>query len=246
MIWSLAATFAQLLTVFAGLLVLLFSLELGRRGLDLLPLRRQERELVDRGWPTLSLLVSAIFVAAAIYSLLADRTPTESIGILIGLVIAVGIGWSTIRDVVVGAVLRADRVCALGDVVRIGEGDFEIEGRIERLGYRSLVLVTSGGEEAVVPYSRIGRSSVVRRPTDDSPTPHVFQLVLGGRPIGAARDLIRRSALLSHWGSVVREPVVKLVDEDTVEVTAFVVDPDRGYDVEAEVRRSLARVDHAR
>ena len=49
---------------------------------------------------------------------------------------------------------------------------------------------------------------------------------------------VRRSAMLVHWSAISRPPEVILGDGH-LEVTVYAIDPDRGPDIEAAVRRDL-------
>jgi len=204
--------------------------------LRVLPLSRSRADLVERAWPVLAMVGVLAFVLFAAHVLLG---PAPGVGPFAGVVVLgllVALSWWALRDTVSGVFLRAGRACRRGDFVRIGD----VEGRVERMGWRAMVVVTHSGNEAILPYSRAARESIVRTPEQAQASPHVFAIpVPTDRQVGAVKQTVRRAALLSHWSSVVREPELALRGEDTLEVTVFALDAERGYEIEAAVRRAL-------
>ncbi len=204
--------------------------------LAVLPVSQRTLELSERAWPVVASVGIVAYVLFAVGVLL-ERDPR--LGPLTGaivLAVLVVLSWGVLRDAVTGVYLRAGRACSVGDFVRIDD----VEGRVERLGWRAIVVITASDNEAIVPYSRAVRAAILRTKERAPTYPHAFRVpVPKERKVGAVKEEIRRAALLSHWSSVVREPVVELGDEETLEVTVFALDPERGYEIEAAVRRAL-------
>jgi small-conductance mechanosensitive channel len=204
--------------------------------LAVLPVSQKTLELAERAWPVVASLGIVAYVLFAV-SVLLDRAP--GLGSLTGAVVLgvlVALSWGVLRDAVAGVYLRAGRACSVGDFVRIDD----VEGRVERLGWRAIVVITPSDNEAIVPYSRAVRTAILRTKERAATYPHAFQVpVPKDRRVSSAKEEIRRAALLSHWSSVVREPLVELGDEQTLAVTVFALDPERAYEIEAAVRRAL-------
>jgi hypothetical protein len=213
------------------------ALWLGRFALDVAPISSRRRERLRRAMPVVTgaVVVLALFLATG---LLFARYPAHlpyAVAVIAG-VLALA-SWFAIRDVVSGVFVKAGRVCRVGDYVRVGD----VSGRVERMGHRVLVVETAGGEEAIVPYSRLTRESVLRTPVAERGTLHVFELALqDAPPVAEAKRKIRESALSCHWAAVAREPEIAVIDENRFEVTVFAIDSDRVREVEAHVRASFS------
>ena len=225
-------------SVYLGLVALGVYLVLHgiRSILRVMPFGRSRLELVERFWPTLLAFAAFGFLAYALRYALRE-TPEWSPVIILALFLSlVSLTWSMARDIVSGALLKASRVCQVGNVVRIGD----VEGRIERLGLHAITLVTAEGEEAVVPFGEASRSAIVRSPVKGRVSPHVFRVQRpSGLAITEARRRIQTAALLQHWASVVRDPEVQLLGEDCLEVTVFTLDSDYAHRIESAIRERL-------
>lgn len=205
--------------------------------LEVLPVSRARRDLTERAWPVIVGLGVIVYVLFTVGVLLEDGLAPRSIAGVVVLFVVIALSWSVLRDAALGVYLRASRACRVGDFVRIDD----IEGRVDRMGWRAMVVVTPSDSEAVVPYARAVGTAIDRTPKRAEAYPHAFHVELPeGRSVGATKQVIRRAALLSHWSSVVREPVVTLADDKTLAVTVFALDAERGYEIEAAVRRALA------
>ena len=226
------------LVLLAGGVALLVAMRVVGWVLGLLPVSRERHEMIARASPVAAALAGLVYLLFAARALFADYP--AYVPAVLGLVVAafVAASWSAIRDFSSGVVLKAGRICKVGDTVRIGQ----VQGRVERLGLRVLVMETSAGEEAIIPYSQVVRESVLRAPVIDGVALHVFRLpVPPGLPLREAKDRAREAALLNHWASIVREPEIVLTDGDRLEVTVFALHPDHAPDVEAAVRQALGQ-----
>jgi hypothetical protein len=214
----------------------LLALLLGVRALiELAPLDKDRRETIDRAGPVVAAITGVVYLAFAVRALFAH--PLLVALVLLGFAVA---AWSAIRDFVSGMFIKAGRVCREGDTVRL-DG---VHGRITTMGYRVMVVETHEGDEAIIPYSKIAREQLLRTPVADAVSPHVFKL---RAPVeGVLHDVktaIRQSALLTHWSVPSRNAAIAVQGDGTLEVTVYAVDPDRGEDIEAEVRRAMGRFD---
>ncbi len=220
----------------AGLGVLLLAL---RSGVELIPVTRTRRDALRRSLPVVAGALALIYGVAAVRVLFSDQPAFAALGTALVLVGFVVLAFGPLRDVVSGVVLKAGRVCERGDHVRIDD----LHGRILEMGLRVLVLETSDGEEAVIPYSRVARDRVLRTSGQDSVSPHVFRVrAPTSMSLAETKALVRRRALLVHWSAVSRLPELVATDEG-FEVTVYAIDADHGPDIEAEVRRALAEAE---
>lgn len=225
----------ELLWLLALGVALLGVLAAARWALDLVPMSKARRAAVARARPVAGAAALFVFLLFAARELLADHS--TALLVAVGLVV-VGFAlaaWPAFRDLLAGVALKAGRVCQTGDHVRIGD----IEGRVARMGYRAVVIETTRGDEAILPYSRVERDAVIRTRTLGGVVPHEFRVQAPARlPHAEARALVRRAALLSHWSVPAREPEIA-GSGDALDVTVFALDADHAPEIEARVRRAL-------
>ena len=212
------------------------ALRAARYAIDLVPLSPSRREALRRAFPALA---GGLVVAYLLFACGAVFEPGSiPFWVGVGVVVAgsLAASWFALRDLVSGVFLKVGRVARVGDYVRIGD----VQGRVERMGARVLVVETARGEEAIIPYSQVAREAVLRTPVAERGTLHVFELHLPGRPaVAETKRRIRESALLCHWSAVAREPEIAVLDADRYEVTVFALDADRVREVEEAVRAGL-------
>lgn len=206
-----------------------------RGAIEIAPVDRSRREVARRAMPVVAWAAALAFALLAARTLLADEPVVSAVATV---VVVSGFALASapaLRDVAAGVFLKAGQICREGDHVRAGD----LEGRVTRMGLRVMVLETREGEEAIIPFGRLAREQLIRSPSLDAISPHVFRLALPAGGVGDLKRRIRRRALLSHWAAVSRDPEVMVVD-DRVEVTVYAIDPDRGPDIEAAIREALA------
>lgn len=225
------------LVVVLFLAALLWALlRAARFGLDVAPLAAERREQLRRAFPLVSAIAGLLYLLFAA-GLFFERYPQHfPIAVAVILGVSIAASWFAVRDLVSGIFLKAGRVCRAGDYVRVGE----VQGRVQRMGHRVLVVETARGEEAIIPYSRVAREAVLRTPVGERGTLHVFELNLPGQPpVAETKRKIRESALRCHWSAIAREPEIAVLDADRFEVTVFALHPDRVREVEDAVRRAV-------
>ncbi|MGE0785433.1 MAG: mechanosensitive ion channel domain-containing protein [Sandaracinaceae bacterium] len=228
---------------------LFVSLLLGvRYAIEVLPFARSRRERLRGLFGVIVVVLGLSFLFAVAARVFRPDVGPEGIEwtpgsvayqlfTLVAMGIVIATSWFAIRDLMGGVILKAGRALRVGDRVRVGD----VDGRVTAMGLRAVVIETPHGEEAVVPYSRVARESVVRAPTAGRGVAHVFELGLAApRSLSDVRHRVREGALLCHWAALDREPSVRALDGDRVEVTVFVLHPDRTREIEDAVR---ARVD---
>ncbi len=201
----------------------------------LVPMRRDRREGVERAVPVVGLLLVLPYLLFALRALLHDTGQVQALTFLAFVALGLLSAWFVVRDLVAGVVLKAGRICSLGDRLVVGE----LEGRVARMGVRTLTLETSQGEEALVPYSALSRSTVVRTPAVEGVAPHVFRVrTPPDVSVADARRAVLEAALCAHWASVVRKPQIKPLGKQIYEVTVFALNGDYAMDVESAVLKT--------
>jgi small-conductance mechanosensitive channel len=207
-----------------------------RTRLRRLPLGKRHQALVSRVRTLVEAAIGAAYVVWAVGYVLGDHPLYTTIALALLVVGLVVVTWGPIRDVVAGLLLKASDHCVPGDLVEVGG----VAGRVKGLGYRAIAIELPDGRQAIVPYGRISRETLLRKPATDAVFAHVFSVrVAPGVAVVEARETIRRAAILSHWHSVVREPRVEVGDDGTISVTLFAIAPGQGHCIEDAVRRAL-------
>ena len=203
------------------------------------PMRRSRRDLLQTLGPLFAVVVCVAYLLLAVQEIFGGDSGAMPLMLGVGLVGTAAALWGPIRDLLSGVFLRSGRIVRIGDEIQLGE----LRGRVERLDYRRMMIRTSQGE-AVVPYSLVSRSAIVRNTPSRGATAHTFKVrPVEGLPLVELRRLIREAALLCHWSSLVREPELTTLAQGGVEVRVFAVDPEFASEIEAAVRQRLA--DHA-
>ena len=227
----------DLVVVLIGGAVLLAVLRAVSWALGIVPMNKERRAFLERASPIVGALVTLAYLLFAARSLF--RAQPSALPFVLALVVAgfSAAAWPSIRDFLAGVALKAGRVCHVGDHVRIGE----VEGQIVNMGYRVLVLESTTGDQAILPFSQVAKEAVVRTRSLGGVTPHKFQL--GHLPDGSfaeAQSRIVEAALLCHWSAFARQPEVAPVPDGGADVTVFSLDPAHGPDIENAVRNALS------
>lgn len=227
--------FAKLLGLALSLILLVRGL---RIGLQIAPMSNARRRSLEQAFPMVELIVSVLYLVAGVQLLFEGDPALASIAVLGILFGGLWLSRIALMDLLTGVFLRTNGSLVRGDWIQIDQ----IEGRVAWLGTRSLSVRTSGGDVALIPYSRLSGRSVVRTPRIDGAHRHTFRLQgVPSGPDGPAAERIRHLAWLCHWSSAAQAPSVRPCEEDTYEVTVFALDPDRKLQIEAFVRKNLKR-----
>ncbi len=185
----------------AALLVLLVGAI--RAVVEIIPVTRARREAFRRGLPMLATGLAVLYAVVCVRVLFAARPGFAAVGtgvVLLGFGVLV---YGPMRDVISGVVLEAGRVCQVGDHVRLDE----LHGRIIKMGLRVLVLETSEGEEAVIPYSRVARERLLRTSGVESVSPHVFRVrAPASLSLAETKSLIRKGPSARPPSAISRVP----------------------------------------
>ena len=158
------------------------------------------------------------------------------VAFLVLVLVVVGAAWYALRDVVGGVFWRAGRTWQRGDIIALGG----LQGRIERLGYRVVVVQGDRGEQILIPYTELLRGSVSLHAEANREHPHTFLVkLLDPSTAGQAREQAIRAAMLCHGASILREPDLSQRGPDSLEVTVFTLAPTFAPAVEQAVRRAI-------
>ncbi len=232
---TLWGSITALLVVAGGALLVVALIGL-QRLVGLVPMSQERREIVSRASPVLGAVVFLVYALFGLGLLFGGEPDAGAIAASVVLLLVVAAAWPALRDVASGVALKTGRACRVGDYVRVGG----VQGRVRRLGLRTVTIETSDGDEAVVPYTRVVRDTLVRAPAQEHAVHHVFRMSLpDDRRLPEVKDAIRVAALHVHWHSVVRDPQTSALGDGLIEVTVFPIHPDRGPDVEAAVRAAV-------
>lgn len=197
-----------------------------------IPMPRERRILIERVRPVMGVVLALLYLLFAARILLRHGVQVQVAALLVlGLALLVG-AWFAVKDLIAGVVLKAGRLCSVGDQVTVAG----FEGRVVQMGLRSVSLETNQGDEAVVPYSVLSQSPLLRSPSIEGVALHVFRLRTPVNvSVADARQAVLEGAMCAHWASVVRPPQVKPLGNHEYEISVFALDPDHGPDVEAAV-----------
>lgn len=217
-------------------IALYVALKAVRSFLKTLPMSKPRRALVNRFRPLVEALTIVLYVVFSVNQILTGEAfySTIVLGcIILGVIV---ISWAAIRDLVAGLLLKASEVCMPGDAIEV-DG---IVGRVKGLGYRVIAVDTLDGGQAFIPYSRVSRSTLVRRPVADGAYRHTFEIKLP-KDIESVegQESIRLHILNSHYASAVREPRIEVNDNGTLSITVFSVAPNQGHRIESSVRKAF-------
>ncbi|HUG40590.1 MAG TPA: mechanosensitive ion channel domain-containing protein [Longimicrobiales bacterium] len=208
-----------------------------RRAGALLPLRRRGRYRRLVPLLELGLAAAAILTAAA---LLLDSRPTALAAVSVALLaLVLGAAWFAIRDLVTGAVLRAEEVYEPGQWIRVDD----VDGRIREVGARTLEIEREDGTRVRIPYTGIAGAHLVRAARTEDPTGHTFTVALPPG-LGPVRMLpvIRAAARNCFFVSATRDPQVHVTSGPAghrYDITVFTLDRTFLPEVESAVRRRI-------
>jgi small-conductance mechanosensitive channel len=177
------------------------------------------------------------------------RAATRGVGtetLVAGTLLVLGLAWAfrtVLHDFASGIALRMDGQMEPGSWIRTAG----TEGRIRRVGYRSLEIETTEGTRLHLPFSVLANGRIEHSAEARAARAHTFTIEIPrARPLDRIFAELPALALLSPWASPARPPEVRLLDENAdvwiIEVTATSIDPAFASQIEGTVRRELARL----
>jgi small-conductance mechanosensitive channel len=227
------------LVLFVLLAILLFGLMRGLRWLlSFVPMSKAARQTINRIVPVAETIITLVYLLSAVPMVLNEHPKYTPIVLVVILVGFAWVSWFALREFINGVFFKAGLLCTVGDHVTINE----TSGRILEMGYRYIVLETDDGDEAIIPYSRLSRQSVVRTPHQEGECRHEFKMHLPPNPaeVSQRKLTIKSRALNCHWSSLLREPRVELLGSGLFEVTVYALDREHGPVIEAAVKDAFA------
>lgn len=156
--------------------------------------------------------------------------------------LAVWASWFAIRDVIAGIILKAEDAYEINQRIKLPS----VEGKIHRLGHRSLEIEIEGGQIVKIPYGKIAGEQRILSDPRETGRSYSFQVTAPKtlEPEQAAEQL-RRAALDSPWSSVKKEPQVRFLGEQEggyrFEVVAYPLGEAYSRKVEEYVRKRVAK-----
>ncbi len=122
-----------------------------------------------------------------------------------------GLAWFVFRDILAGVLLKTEKSLQPGQLLKTPV----VEGRIKKLGTRSLELINEAGETVKIPYSRLSNELFILPPEDEDSLPHQLQLPI---PRGQAPDSVKKQVherLLTMPWVINPPPVVEVKKNDS-------------------------------
>lgn len=185
-----------------------------------------------RRWvPVVRLTIWVIGLGLSLYVLLTANA-VELVLLALPVVLGLGLaGQDLVRNVIAGIILAADRGFEVGDVIRIGEH----EGEVQMIGLRHVEIVTTSGHVTEVPNAQfLTQSSSNVTPNTKDAQVSIAMLLPPHTSVAEARAIAYEAAAISRFASPRRPPRV-FIDtepdkplETRLYIRGFVFDP--GYD----------------
>lgn len=108
--------------------------------------------------------------------------------------------WYFFRDFVSGIILRIENGFARGSNVKLTYKGMEIEGIVEKAGYRSLEVTNSSGEHIKIPYSGITGIPIISPSGKATSTENHFAFEFSSlREPSAISSIVRRRLMEMPW-----------------------------------------------
>ena len=198
---------------------------------------RSRRVALETAVSALEVVAGFVYVLSAVPTVFSGRAEYSPYFAAVVAAAVLWVSWVAVRDLVHGVIFKAARVCRPGDVITLGGA----QGRVARLGYRHLTLITARGDEVVLPYGVVSRETLVRAPVEAGAARHAFHLPRpGGVDLPRVTRAVQLAAFTHPWASAAHESEVALGPDETLEVGVYALDPLSGPAIEARVREAVA------
>lgn len=192
-------------------IILFLALRLMSRLIRILPARPRLHSFYLRLFPVFEF---AIWIAFGLWAMgeIFGELSFYNIIIIVALgVIFTALGWFFLRDFIAGVVLKTETPFEINQIIKTTS----VEGKIIKLGYRSVELETTDGQRVKVPYSQLASSVISLQTLDDRV--QVFELTLkvdSNIPIQQAKESIKSSLFLLPWSAINKEPSIRVIDQN--------------------------------
>ncbi len=198
----------------------------------LAPMTKARRRSLEQWFPILQLVAGLGFLVVGVQWLFVEPAYRALAGLTI-LLFGLWIARHTWLDAWHGAFLRASGHLKVGDYVVVEP----YRGRIQALGPRVARLETADGADAIIPYSRLADQPILRNPRVDGAHRYTFEVDVSTASWTA--DRLRQVALMHHWSTPSKPPVVQSIGADRFAVTVFALLPGHASEIERDLRRAL-------
>jgi small-conductance mechanosensitive channel len=136
--------------------------------------------------------------------------------------ILIGISWPIIRDFIYGVIIKLENAYPLNGNIKLES----IEGKVKKLGARSIEIETEKGESISIPYGLMNQKISVQSNVSDSTKSSSFVITLPKtKTYKTYENQIITELINNHWSSLKKEPKVKLLKETDasyeLQVTAY-------------------------
>ena len=185
----------------------------------------------------------SIYTIYAIEQLFYTSPLLGRITIMALIFMTIGISWQTIREFILGILIKLEGAYPVGRRVRIKK----MEGKIKVLKGRYMVIETEKGESLHVPYSLIQKNLQFRSQLDSMFKSHTFELELPkSHSFEEYHKIISRELYNCHWVSLTKDPLINLTGEEEgkfkVQVTTYPVDEKHQATIENLLKEKLNAV----
>lgn len=175
-----------------------------------LTIRRTYKTKLDRLFPMVEGLLWMGYLLWCIKQLIPEGLG-NSLGVLAVVLLVFGmLFWFIVRDFLSGIILKSEGSLKINDWVRV-KG---IEGKITRMGQRSMVVVTQSGETVNIPYSTLSGEISIKPNPSEKLRSHAFEITI---PKELALEItieeIKRIVLNAPWSAIIKVPEIKLLNE---------------------------------
>ena len=195
---------------------------------------------ITRILPILELSIGLVFLIWVLHVIFQGQPTYFLVGFSSILAIIVWAARFAIKDIIGGAILKAEENYLISDRIRLGD----IEGWITKIGLRSLHITTDDGQQLRIPYSLITGDLLWKTTSSAVSAVYTFKLdIPKSENLPTIIEKIRRCVLNSVWSSVVKEPIIKYRSENPdyyiVEVTIHAITNDYFPNIENNVRQLI-------
>ncbi len=162
-----------LIFILTGLLLLLLFRLLNRIAKTLIRKRQMQAGML-RTLPVLELVAWIGFSFWGVLIIFGQHLYYDLIVVLMAILVIFGLAWFVFRDFLAGALLKSEKALQPGQVIKTPL----VEGKIKKMGFRSMELVNDAGETVNVPYSRLSNQLFVIPPDNENSLPHQLEIPL--------------------------------------------------------------------
>ncbi|NCB43578.1 MAG: mechanosensitive ion channel [Clostridia bacterium] len=170
------------------------------------------RKGAQKAFPLIEIVFWIAFVFWATGMLFTDNVLYSSVIIILVVIIAGLFSWFILRDVIAGAIFRAQNDLNKGDFVKIGD----LSGQIKSVGITHIEITSDNGQNIKIPNTHLSRDLISGMTTPEGMDEYKFNLVFDNRfAKSEIEEKIRFEIANSPWCNFKNPPVIKLQKEDT-------------------------------